>query len=194
MGVMQNGAKFNGSFAQRPLAFAGPLLHPVQERGTQTMALQQKPHARADELVVRDMDSEVLIYDLNKDEAITLNFFAAAVWRAADGTRDVTGLTAKLHDAMPGDLVTEDAVWRALDMLSRCDLLQEPVMAPTDRVRRAFVKTLGVGVVAVPIVAMISVPSAAQAASCGCVSPGNCLTQTSCASTVNCNGGGICAP
>ena len=29
---------------------------------------------------------------------------------------------------------------------------------------------------------------------CACVNPGQCLTQTSCPSTVNCNGSGICAP
>ena len=29
---------------------------------------------------------------------------------------------------------------------------------------------------------------------CGCVNPGQCITQTACPSTVNCNGSGICAP
>lgn len=153
-----------------------------------------RPLARADELVVRDMDSEVLVYDLNKDEAITLNPFAAAVWRASDGIRDVDALTAKLHDEMPGDLVTEDSVWRALDMLSRCDLLQEPVSPPAYRSRRDMVRALGKGAIAVPIVAMITVPTAAQGASCGCSSPGDCITQVSCPSTVNCNGSGMCAP
>jgi len=158
------------------------------------MASEIRPSARADELVVRDMDSEVLVYDLNKDEAITLNPFAAAVWRACDGTRSVAGLVAKLRDQMPGDLVTEDSVWRALDMLSRCDLLQQQVVAPAHRSRRDLVKALGKGAVAVPIVAMIVVPTAAQAASCACVSPGDCIVQVSCPSTVNCNGAGVCAP
>ena len=153
-----------------------------------------RPLARADELVVRDMDSEVLVYDLNKDEAITLNPFAAAVWRASDGIRNVDALIAKLHDDMPGDLVTEESVWRALDMLSRCDLLQEPVAPPAYRSSGDMVRALGKGAIAVPIVAMITVPTAAQGASCGCVSPGDCITQVSCPSTVNCNGSGMCAP
>jgi hypothetical protein len=158
------------------------------------MALDQKPLARADELVVRDMESEVLVYNLASDEAISLNLFAAAVWRACDGSRSVANLMAKLHEDMPGDLVTEAAVWQALDMLSRCDLLQQPVMTPVNHGRRELMKALGKGAVAVPIVAMISVPAAAQAASCGCVSPGDCITQTSCPSTVNCNPSGVCAP
>ena len=158
------------------------------------MASEIRPRARADELVVRDLDSEVLIYDLNKDEAITLNPFAAAVWRACDGTSDVAGLSARLQDLMPGSHVTEEAVWRALDMLSRCDLLQEPVATPLRRDRRDVIKTLGMGAAAVPIVAMIAVPAAAQGASCGCSTPGDCITQTSCSSTVNCNGAGVCAP
>lgn len=158
------------------------------------MTAEIRPLARADELVVRDMDSEVLIYDLNKDEAITLNLFAAAVWRACDGTRDMQGLVEKLHSQMPGDLVTEESVWRALDMLSRCDLLQDRVVVPVNRSRRDFVKALGKGAVAVPIVAMIVVPTPAQAASCGCMTPGDCLSQPSCPSSFNCNGLGVCAP
>ncbi|MEJ6009356.1 PqqD family peptide modification chaperone [Novosphingobium aquae] len=158
------------------------------------MAFDIKPLARAEELVVRDMDDEVLVYDLASDEAITLNLFAGTVWRACDGTRDVAGLMDKLHQDMPGDLVTEAAVWQALDMLSRCDLLQQRVMAPANRDRRTLVKALGIGAVAVPIVAMISVPTAAQAASCACVNPGGCITQTACPSTVNCNPSGVCAP
>jgi hypothetical protein len=158
------------------------------------MALEQKPLARADELVVRDMESEVLVYNLASDEAISLNLFAAAVWRACDGSRNVASLTAKLHEDMPGDLVTEAAVWQALDMLSRCDLLQQPVITPINRGRREVVKALGIGAVAAPIVAMISVPAAAQAASCGCVSPGDCISQPACPSSVNCNSRGVCAP
>jgi hypothetical protein len=158
------------------------------------MALGIKPLARTDELVVRDMDDEVLVYDLASDEAITLNLFAGAVWRACDGTRDVAGLMAKLHEDMPGDVVTETALWQALDMLSRCDLLQQRVEAPADLDRRKLVRALGMGAVAVPIVAMISVPSAAAGASCACVAPGDCLVQTSCPSTVNCNASGMCAP
>lgn len=152
-----------------------------------------RPIARADELVVRDMDGEVLVYDLNRDEAITLNLFAAAVWRACDGITTVAGLLAKLQAQMPGDVVSEVAIWRALDMLSRCDLLQEPVIAPVSHVRRDMIKALGIAA-AVPIVSMIVVPTPAQAASCGCSSPGQCLTQTSCASSVNCNNSGVCAP
>lgn len=158
------------------------------------MGFEQKPLARADELIVRDMESEVLVYNLANDEAISLNLFAAAVWRACDGTRNVASLTAKLHETMPGDVVTEAAVWRALDMLSRCDLLQQQVTVPVNQGRRDLVKALGMGAVAVPIVAMIAVPTAAQGASCGCASPGNCISQSSCASSVNCNGSGVCAP
>ena len=158
------------------------------------MAPEIRPQARTDELVVRDMDSEVLIYDLNKDEAISLNPFAAAVWRACDGTLGIAGLAKKLQDQMPGVLVPEVSVSRALDMLSRCDLLQEPFAASVLPSRRDLVKALGMGAAVVPIVGIIAVPTAAQAASCGCTAPGNCLTQTACASTVNCNGVGVCAP
>ncbi len=158
------------------------------------MEAEIRPLARADELVVRDMDSEVLVYDLNKDEAITLNPFAAAVWRASDGTSTVAGLTAKLQGQMPDDHVPEDSVWRALDMLSRCDLLQDRVVAPVQHGRRDLVKAMGKGAALVPFISMIVVPTPAQAASCACTAPGDCISQTSCPSNVNCNGSGMCAP
>ena len=194
-GVIQIGSNFNFWFARGRLHSRRLCAILASETGGAfDMASDIRPLARADELVVRDMDSEVLIYDLNKDEAITLNLFAAAVWRACDGTRDVDGLVAKLHEDMPGDLVTEESVWRALDMLSRCDLLQQPVAPPALRSRRDMVRALGRGAIAVPIVAMITVPTVAQGSSCGCVTPGNCITQVSCPSVVNCNGSGMCAP
>ena len=84
---------------------------------------------RDNELVVRDLDDEVLVYDLNKHEAITLNPFAAAVWRACDGTRSASELTAMLQQDLPANDVPEESIWRALDMLSQCDLLEERVIA-----------------------------------------------------------------
>ena len=191
---MQKPANCNGNSAVLRLLFQRPYATLGKQQGSFAMASEIRPRARADELVVRDMETEVLIYDLNKDEAITLNPFAAAVWRACDGNSSVAGLSAKLQDQMPGSHVPEETVWRALDMLSRCDLLQEHIAPPVNRNRRDLVKTLGMGAVAVPIVAMISVPAAAQGASCGCVSPGDCIVQVSCPSTVNCNGAGMCAP
>jgi hypothetical protein len=153
-----------------------------------------KPHARADELVVRDLDDEVLVYDLNKHEAVTLNSFAAAVWRACDGTRTVSELGAKLQDQMPGSDVPEESIWGALDMLSQCDLLEERVMRPAQQSRRDLIKVMGKGAIALPIVTMIVVPTPAHAASCACVTPGDCLVQTACPSTMNCNSHGMCAP
>lgn len=191
---MEKPANRNGKSAVSQLLFRHFSASLANQQGSFAMGSEIRPRARADELVVRDMESEVLIYDLNKDEAITLNPFAAAVWRACDGTSGVAGLSAKLQDQMPGSRVLDESVWRALDMLSRCDLLQEPVVPPVYRDRRDMIKALGIGAAAVPMVAMIAVPAAAQGASCGCVTPGDCIVQVSCPSTVNCNGAGMCAP
>jgi Coenzyme PQQ synthesis protein D (PqqD) len=158
------------------------------------MKAEIKPRARADELVVRDMDSEVLVYDLDKDEAISLNPLAAAVWRSCDGTRSVAQIAEKLEDEFTGDQVPEGSVWRALDMLSRCDLLEERVAVPVDSSRRDLMMAMGKGAALVPFVTMIVVPTPAQAASCGCIAPGDCFIQAACPSMVNCNGAGVCAP
>lgn len=191
---MEKPANRNGKSAVLHLLFQHFSASLRQLQGNSDMASEIRPRARADELVVRDMETEVLIYDLNKDEAITLNPFAAAVWRACDGSSGVASLSAKLQDQMPDSHVSEESVWRALDMLSRCDLLQEHIAPPVQRDRRELIKAMGIGAAAVPMVAMIAVPAAAQGASCGCSTPGDCITQTSCPSTVNCNGAGMCAP
>ena len=73
------------------------------------MGLEQKPLARADELIVRDMEGEVLVYNLANDEAISLNLFAAAVWRACDGTRSIADLTSRLRETMPEAAISDPA-------------------------------------------------------------------------------------
>ena len=105
---MEKPANRNGKSAVLHLLFQHFSANFRHQQGSFAMASEIRPRARADELVVRDMDSEVLIYDLNKDEAITLNPFAAAVWRACDGSSGVAGLSAKLQDQMPGYHVPEE--------------------------------------------------------------------------------------
>ena len=43
------------------------------------------PHARTDNLVIRELDDETLVYDMERDEAHCLNQTAALVWKQCDG-------------------------------------------------------------------------------------------------------------
>jgi hypothetical protein len=149
------------------------------------------PRARADEMIVRDMDGEVLIYDLRKDEAVTLNAFAGSVWRACDGAASVSAIIERLQKRSSGEIITEHAVWQALDMLSKCDLLEGRLVVPAYRSRRELARALGL-TVAVPVVAMIAVPTPAQAATC--LPNGHpCMTTTQCCDNCCSPFGGFCS-
>jgi Coenzyme PQQ synthesis protein D (PqqD) len=53
-----------------------------------------RPVARTRGLVVKALQDEVLVYDLERHQAHRLNGLAAAVWRACDGTHEVTTIAA----------------------------------------------------------------------------------------------------
>ena len=160
------------------------------------MKSPQFPCARKTGLVIQDMPDEVLVYDLDTNKAHCLNKSAAFVWRSCDGKTSVSDI-ARLFEIQSGDKVSDDFVWLALDQLNENALLESEVKASfAGKSRREVIKKIGLAsVVALPIVASLVAPKSAMAAtSCHCTGPGDCLAQTSCPSTVNCNGGGLCAP
>lgn len=129
-----------------------------------------RPTARRDGLVVEELDDETLVYDLASQRAHCLNPAATLVWKASDGATDVTEMTRRL--AQIGLPEREAVVWMALARLQRAGLLAERVGFPDDRalftrkeVLRSLARTAGLAL-ALPAVASITAPLAAQAASC----------------------------
>jgi Coenzyme PQQ synthesis protein D (PqqD) len=154
------------------------------------------PLARQDGLVVQELPGETLVYDTESNRAHCLNSSAAFVWRACDGSNTVNDIAGKFESSGHGK-VTPDFVWLAVDQLNESGLLADKVASEfAGRSRRQVIKHIGLAtVVAIPVVASLVAPRSAMAsASCACVNPGECLTQTTCPSTVNCNGSGVCAP
>lgn len=156
----------------------------------------KKPVARRSDLVVQEMPGEVLVYDLNTNKAHCLNETAAYVWRTCDG-RTTVGEIVESFEKNSGGKVSEDFVWLAIDQLNENGLL-EPGVAPrfAGESRRSVIKKIGLAsMIALPVIASLVAPRSAMAAvSCACANPGNCLAQTMCPSTVNCNLSGVCAP
>lgn len=162
------------------------------------------PKARVGGLLVRRLDDEVVIYDLETHEATCLSGFAAAVFELCDGTRDEAAIAAALPGADAADVAM------ALDRLRKAQLLAEvPAQARRDWSRRALsrrqaLRGLGRGAGAVAaagaLVTSIAVPAAAQALSCmgegeSCTSQEDCCPGLSCAfrigvegATGNCRG------
>jgi hypothetical protein len=102
------------------------------------------PLARREGLVVQELSDEVLVYDLDRHRAHSLNPTAAWLWRHCDGTMSVEEMAAGWHEELhlPQD---EELVWLALDRLARTHLLEgglaRPVTVPNPS-RRALMRNL----------------------------------------------------
>ena len=162
-----------------------------------------KPRARTEGLVVKELDGEVLVYDLKRHQAHCLNPTAALVFRSCDGQTSVKEIARHLHSKLkaPAD---ERLVWLALDRLGRARLLEERTSPPPELVRcsrREWMRKVGlVGglTVLLPLVTSIVAPTPAEAAAT-CVA--SCAGQpfgTPCSSTApancfcTCDGLGAC--
>jgi hypothetical protein len=158
-----------------------------------------RPTARTQGIVVQEVPGELLVYDTESARAHCLNETAAAVWRAADGTRSVGEIAVGLGVVDATDPARGEAlVWLALEQLEENGLMTSSLAeAVAGASRRELLRRVGLAAaVALPVVASLALPSSVEAGggSCACVNPGECLTQTSCPSTANCNPSGLCAP
>jgi len=139
-----------------------------------------RPSVRRDGIVVRDLPEETLVYDRRSHEAHCLNRTAAAVFRAAAGTRSVVVIAAGLDAATAGADERGRAVHLALEELGRAGLLEAPVEG--GKSRREVLRRVGIGAAfLVPAVVSVLVPTAAEAL-------------TTCVSDCTNNQGKSCAP
>ena len=152
-----------------------------------------KPLARKQGLVVKEVSGELLVYDLDRDRAHCLNETAAMVWKYCDGgtnTKTIASLMAKDLNVT----IDEEIVWYALDQLGKDNLLEQQLTPPSSfgkLNRRDMIRALGIAtVVAVPVVTSIVAPTPAQAATCF-QTGANCTTGPQCCSGL-CNNG-VCA-
>lgn len=161
-----------------------------------------KPAARREGLLLRELPDELVVYDTAENRAHCLNRTAAAVFRLADGTRDVDDL-ARL--VAPGTVAAEGrAVVRlALDRLGEAGLVvAAPVSTPPSRrelLRRA---ALGTAILLPAVASMVAPTPAEAAATCtdSCVgkadgTPCSCFGADPCTSTClanTCQDGGGC--
>jgi hypothetical protein len=127
------------------------------------------PQRREEDLLVRSLSDETLVYDLKRDQAHCLNATAAAVWHRCDGRTSVAQLAAMLRrECNIG--ADENVVWLALRRLQKARLLQTRVDPPSNlprRSRRELIRVLGVAA-AVPAVMTILAPEAIAQASDTC--------------------------
>ena len=128
-----------------------------------------QPRARHERLLVRPLAEELLVYDLDRHNAVCLNRTAAAVWQRCDGATDVEAIASAVTTEIEAPFDTQ-AVWCALDGLEKRGLV-EPLGETRDRparTRRQWLRDLGragLSGALIPAILAVVAPSAAEAAS-----------------------------
>jgi hypothetical protein len=130
------------------------------------------PAARREEIITREVDGELLIYDRVRDKAHCLNETAAAIWKRCDGRTTARDIAESLARETP-DADDERVVWLGLDELRRKHLLADSGPWPQTNSgtstlsRREAIRRIGLGAaIALPVVITITAPTPAEAGSC----------------------------
>ena len=159
--------------------------------GGQGMKSNRLPRARSENLVVRELDDETLVYDLERDEAHCLNLTAALVWQQCDGKTTATQ-AARLLQGKLKTRIDSDFVWLAIKQLERFHLVEAgPKRIPISR--RQLVFKYAPIALALPVILSISAPTVVQAASCATACQ-PCSTSLPCCPGLGLSCDGLCFP
>ncbi len=149
---------------------------------------KQLPHARKEQLIIRQLEDEVLVYDEERGKALCLNQTAALVWKHCDGRTTIPQIAQAIENEL-NTPVADDAVWFALTRLDKMYLLKEKVELPaafTGMSRREFSRRVGLcAALAIPTIMALS--TAASAATC--LASGSACTSSSQCCNGLCSGG-----
>lgn len=146
------------------------------------MRAKALPKARAENLVVRELPEETLVYDVSSHQAHCLNRTAALVWKCCDGKTPVATMAARVAREL-GVARDEALVRSAVAQLGEAGLLSRGwrrSSAPSTGRRRAL-QRLGWGIAA-PAVASILAPTLAEAVTC--VPTADCANLAKCDQSV----------
>lgn len=131
--------------------------------------LQQTPVARKEDLIIKRLDDELLIYDLNRHTALCLNAVVQSIWDMCDGKTSVSQMAISLSGRME-EPINEDVIMVGLAELDRFHLLAAGTSferSKTKMSRREMVRRLAIaGVLSLPLITSIVAPTATAAASC----------------------------
>jgi hypothetical protein len=159
-------------------------------------ASQVLPKARDKGLLVRELNDELLVYDLDRHKAHCLNKTAAIIWNQCDGQKTVDQIAGSLSEAFSSP-VGEEVVWLGLKSLTKGHLLETGTAqgwAAHGLTRRELIRKAGLAAaVGLPLVTSIVAPRATEAATC--IQPNQPCTANSECCSGNCVGApaGACA-
>lgn len=131
------------------------------------MATDSVPRRRQGGLLVRPLNGETIVYDLERHQAHCLNVTASRVWRLCDGHTNLRQIRKALETelGLPPDAC---AVEMAVDQFRHAHLIESDEPPGVSLDRRLAAKRLAVlGATALlPVVISAVAPAPAEAASC----------------------------
>lgn len=148
------------------------------------------PRTRTANLVVRELDDETLVYDMERDEAHCLNHTAALVWRHCDGKTTARRAARALGKELDTPVDT-DLIWLAVKQLDRFRLVEGARKSPSVSRRDLILKYAPLAL-ALPVILSISAPAVVQAASCGGQGASCGGTNPPCCPGCSCDGSCFC--
>jgi hypothetical protein len=147
------------------------------------------PRALTEDLVIRQLDDETLVYDMKRDKAHCLNQTAGHVWKLCDG-KTTAAQAARILQTKLDTPVDSDLVWLAVKQLKRFHLVDGTAKWPDVSRRDLVLKYAPYAIALLPVIVSITSPMPAEAASCGMP----CFSGT-CPSGCTCNfSTSICVP
>ena len=122
------------------------------------------PLARKQDLIVKELQDEVMVYDSKRKKAFCLNQTSAAVWKHCDGKTTVSEMTRQLQTI--DSSLSDSVVWFALQQLETDGLLEQSISAPAEvagLTRKEVIRKFGLAAAIVPLVAVLVAPTPAKA-------------------------------
>lgn len=146
------------------------------------MSKQLNPLSRKSDLLTRDLEGEVLVYDLLVSKAYCLNETSATIWQLCDGNQSINEIKTAAGKQLKCD-ISDELINFALSQLNEKNLLQnteEMDFGFGSISRREAVRKIGLGtMVALPVITALVAPQASNAQSvcsataCNCSVPNN---------------------
>jgi len=141
----------------------------------------QLPPSRNLELVVQELETELLIYDLRTSRALCLNKTASTIWKGCGERVTFSEMRRRLERELSA-AVENDVIELALSELENFDLLDGETKSNflNKKIsRREVFRKYAFAAAALPVIVTLIVPKASQAASCVPVG-GNCTSSSMC--------------
>jgi hypothetical protein len=150
------------------------------------------PRARSRNLVEREIDGELIIFDRTSNIGHRLTREVAATWKRCDGLTTVQEIAGD-SGVESGHPVSEEAVWRHLIELGEINLLEEAASKPAARNRYSrksmLIKLGAAGAIGVGLPLIRSIPAAAVTPCdlAGNTCPSGCNSQCTSSKCPSCN-------